>query len=204
MDIKRKSVNKMHGIVIGSSTGGFYALKKIITSLPEGFSLPIMIAQHISPNSDNFMAKYFDGLSLVTVKEADEKEPILPGVVYIAPPNYHLLIEEDFTLTLSTEEKRNYARPSVDVLFESAAYAFGPKLIGVVLTGANNDGAKGLLAIKNFGGTTIVQNPKEAEAYVMPQAALETANPDFVLSLDEITQKLIELENLFRGESSNQ
>ena len=197
MNFKRKSENRRHAIVIGSSTGGFYALKKIITSLPEGFSIPILIAQHISPNSDNFMAKYFDGLSHVLVKEADEKEPVLPGVVYIAPPNYHLLVEEDFTLTLSTEEKRNYARPSVDVLFESAAYAFGNKLIGVVLTGANQDGAKGLLTIKNFGGITIVQDPKEAEAYVMPQSALETANPDFVLSLSEIAQKLIDLDKMF-------
>ncbi len=198
MFITKKSIKAMHGVVIGSSTGGFYALKKIITSLPKDFSMPILIAQHISPNSDSFMAKYFDSLSLLQVKEADEKEAIVPGVVYIAPPNYHLLVEENFTLTLSTEEKRNYARPSVDVLFESAAFAFGTKLIGVVLTGANNDGAKGLLAIKNLGGITIVQNPKEAEAYVMPQAAIQTTNPDFVLSLEEITLKLTELDLLFK------
>ncbi len=184
---------KYKAIVIGSSTGGFYALKRIITSLPEGFALPILIVQHISSNSDNFMAKYLDNLSHVTVKEADEKEKILPSTVYIAPPNYHMLMEEDFTISLSTEQKRNYARPSVDVLFETAALAFGDQVIGVVLTGANNDGAKGLLAIKDAGGLTMVQNPDESEAYLMPRSAIEVAAPHFVLSLDEITNKLVEL-----------
>jgi len=185
---------KYKAIVIGSSTGGFYALKRIITALPEGFALPILIVQHISSNSDNFMAKYLDNLSHVTVKEADEKEKILPSTVYIAPPNYHMLMEEDFTISLSTEQKRNYARPSVDVLFETAALAFGDQVIGVVLTGANNDGAKGLLAIKTAGGLTMVQNPDESEAYLMPQSAIDVAAPHFVLSLDEITNKLVELD----------
>jgi len=128
------------------------------------------------------------------VKEADEKEKILPSTVYIAPPNYHMLMEEDFTISLSTEQKRNYARPSVDVLFETAALAFGDQVIGVVLTGANNDGAKGLLAIKDAGGLTMVQNPDESEAYLMPRSAIEVAAPHFVLSLDEITNKLVELD----------
>jgi len=185
---------KYKAIVIGSSTGGFYALKRIITALPEGFELPILIVQHISSNSDNFMAKYLDNLSNVRVKEADEKEKILPSNVYIAPPNYHMLMEEDFTISLSTEQKRNYARPSVDVLFETAALACGDRLIGVVLTGANNDGAKGLLAIKTAGGLTMVQNPDESEAYLMPQSAIDVAAPHFVLSLDEITNKLVELD----------
>ncbi len=185
---------KYKAIVIGSSTGGFYALKRIITALPEGFTLPILIVQHISSNSDNFMAKYLNNLSNVRVKEADEKEKILPSTVYIAPPNYHMLMEEDFTISLSTEQKRNYARPSVDVLFETAALACGDRLIGVVLTGANNDGAKGLLAIKTAGGLTMVQNPDESEAYLMPQSAIDVAAPHFVLSLDEITNKLVELD----------
>lgn len=190
---------KYKAIVIGSSTGGFYALKRIITALPEGFALPILIVQHISSNSDNFMAKYLDNLSHVTVKEADEKEKILPSTVYIAPPNYHMLMEEDFTISLSTEQKRNYARPSVDVLFETAALAFGDQVIGVVLTGANNDGAKGLLAIKDAGGLTMVQNPDESEAYLMPRSAIEVAAPHFVLSLDEITNKLVELDKESRS-----
>lgn len=181
-------------IVIGSSTGGFYALKHIITALPEDFALPILIVQHISANSDNFMAKYLDGLSKVSVKEADEKEKIQPGSVYISPPNYHLLVEENFTLSLSTEQKCNYARPSVDVLFETAAMAYQNQLIGVVLTGANQDGALGLQAVKKTGGMTIVQDPAEAEAYVMPQSAIEKADPHFILSLEGIAKKLIELD----------
>lgn len=189
-------------IVIGSSTGGFYALKHIISTLPEGFALPILIVQHISANSDNFMAKYLHGLAKVIVKEADEKEPILPGTVYIAPPNYHLLVEEDFSISLSTEQKRNYARPSVDVLFETAAAAYENHLIGVVLTGANHDGALGLLAVKKAGGLTIVQDPKQSEAYVMPQSAIEKANPDFILSLDDIAKKLIELDKESKSTTS--
>ena len=185
-------------IVIGSSTGGFYALKKIITSLPEAFSLPILITQHISANSDNFMSKYLDGLSKLTVKEADEKENIQPGTVYIAPPNYHLLVEENFTISLSTSNKQNYARPSVDVLFETAALAYNASLIGVVLTGANNDGAKGLMAIKKAGGTTIAQDPDSAEAYVMPLSAIKLCQPDYVLHLDDIANKLIELDKINR------
>lgn len=181
-------------IVIGSSTGGFYALKQIITALPEDFLLPIVIVQHVSANSDNFMARYLDGLSPLIVKEADEKEPIVPGTVYISPPNYHLLVEEDFTLSLSTEPKRNYSRPSVDVLFETAAIAYGDHLIGVILTGANHDGAKGLRTIKYAGGLCIVQDPAQSEAYTMPQSAIETAEPHFILSLDDITKKLIELD----------
>ena len=120
-------------IVIGASTGGFYALKRLITALPGGFEFPILIVQHISSNSDNFMARYLDGISKLTVKEADEKEAILPGTVYIAPPNYHMLVEENFTIGLSTEEKIRYARPSIDVLFESAVYAYGNQLIGLLL-----------------------------------------------------------------------
>ncbi|MDP2724100.1 MAG: chemotaxis protein CheB [Bacteroidales bacterium] len=180
-------------IVIGASTGGFYALKRLITALPDGLDFPILVVQHISPNSDNFMAKYLNGISKLTVKEADEKEPILPGNVYIAPPNYHMLVEEDFTIGLSTEEKIRYARPSIDVLFESAVFAYGAQLIGIVLTGANNDGAHGLSAIKKAGGLTIAQLPSEAEADMMPQSAIDLAKPHHILPIDGIAKLLTEL-----------
>ena len=125
----------------------------------------------------------------------DEKEKIESGTVYISPPNYHMLIEEDLTIALSTEEKKNYSRPSIDILFETAAYAYGSKLIGIVLTGANNDGADGLLKIKNAGGYCIVQEPSEAEAPAMPLAAIKKAKPSKVLKLTEIANLLIELDN---------
>lgn len=181
-------------VAIGASAGGFHALRKLLTKLPEGFSMPIFVVQHISPTSDNYMARFLNKLSKLKVKEADEKEKIRPGTVYISPPNYHLLIEEDRTISLSTEEKKNYSRPSIDILFETASYAYGNSLIGIVLTGANNDGAAGLLAIKDAGGLCIVQKPSEAEAPAMPLAAIEKARPTKVLKLDGIANLLIELD----------
>ncbi len=185
---------KYKAVVIGSSAGGFHALKKIIPLLPADFSLPVLIVQHISPTSDNYMAKYLDKLSQVTVKEADEKEELKPGTVYISPPNYHLLVEEDLTISLSTDPKKNYSRPSIDILFETASYAFGDQLIGIILTGANNDGSQGLKMISDSGGLCIVQNPLEAESNCMPSSAIDVAKPQKVLSLSEIARNLISID----------
>lgn len=128
------------------------------------------------------------------MKEADEKEEIENGVVYFAPPNYHLLIERDHTFSLSADRRVNFARPSVDVLFESAANAYGSELIGVILTGANNDGARGLKKIKDMGGLTIVQDPASAEARYMPEAAIEEVQTvDYILPLEKIKTILIKL-----------
>jgi two-component system chemotaxis response regulator CheB len=130
--------------------------------------------------------EHFSKLCSLNIKEADEKENIQAGYVYFAPPNYHLLIENDKTFSLSTDEKVNYSRPSIDVLFESAANAYGPRLAAIILTGANNDGAEGLRRIKQKGGLVIVQDPQSAENSYMPAAALKAVKPDFVLSLVEI------------------
>ena len=173
-------------VVIGTSAGGLQALKTLLPSLPATFPCPLMIVQHMSPHSDNYMVRMLDGLSAIRVKEADEKEPIAPGTAYIAPPDYHLLVEEDFTLSLSMEEKVNYSRPSIDVLFETAADAYGPFLLGIVLTGANADGADGLAYIKKKGGYIVVQQPADAESPAMPRAAIEKAVPHKVLTLSEI------------------
>ncbi len=173
-------------VAIGSSAGGINALKTILPQLPENFQAAIFIIQHISPSSESYMAKFLDNISAIRVKEADEKEKIMPGTAYVAPPNYHLLIEEDFTLSLSVEAKVNYSRPSIDVTFETAALAYGNQLIGIVLTGANSDGAKGLKIIKDAGGLTIVQDPGEAESSIMPLSAIDTADPHKVLKLNEI------------------
>jgi len=181
-------------VVIGASAGGFHALRKLLTKLPKGFSMPIFIVQHISPTSDNYMAQFLNGKAELKVKEADEKEIIVGGTVYIAPPNYHLLIEEDLTISLSTEGKVNYSRPSIDILFESAAYVYGDSLIGIVLTGANSDGATGLHTIKKFGGYCIVQEPTEAESTAMPLAAIEKVSPNDVLKLSDIAKLLVTLD----------
>lgn len=188
------SKNKYRLIVIGASSGGMEAIRIILSALPKDFRAPIIIAQHVGPHSDSYMVKFFDGICKMVVKEADEKEKAEPGNVYVAPPNYHLLVEKDGTLSLTVDKKVNYARPSIDVLFESAADAFRDNLIGVVLTGANRDGSLGLKKIKELGGIAIVQEPKTALADSMPRAAISIVkNVDYILPLENICRKLIEL-----------
>lgn len=184
---------KYSAVVIGVSAGGMNALGEILPLLPEDFPLPIIIVQHVSPQSDNYMIRHFNKLSKIEVKEADEKEQIKPGVAYFAPPNYHLLVEEDFTFSLSTEGRVNFSRPSIDVLFESALDAYCSNLIGIILTGANNDGSKGLKKIKDCGGLAIVQDPDDAEVSAMPEAALRTTKVDHVLKVSRIAAFLISL-----------
>lgn len=184
---------KYRAIVIGTSAGGMDAIKSILIPLQKGFPAPIIIVQHLSPHSDGYMAKYLNELCKVNVKEADEKEKILPGNVYIAPANYHLLVEKDETLSLTVDPKVNYSRPSIDILFESAAEVYESELIGVILTGGNGDGSEGLKIIKEFGGLTIVQDPSTAEADFMPKAAIKSSEVDYILSLNKISNKLIKL-----------
>ncbi len=182
-------------IVIGSSAGGLHALKTLIKGLKPGFDIPIIIAQHLSPHSENYMAHFLDQLNTIKVKEADEREKILAGHAYIAPPNFHLLIENDRTFSLTVEEKVNYARPSIDILFETAAEVFREKLIGIILTGANHDGANGIRKIRFFGGFTIAQNPSSAESDTMPKAAIQTGSILKTMELEEIAVFLNSLLN---------
>lgn len=184
---------KYSAVVIGVSAGGMNALGQILPALPEDFPLPVIIVQHISPQSDNYMIRHFDQISKIKVKEADEKEEIKPGTAYFAPPNYHLLVEEDHTFSLSTEDRVNFSRPSADVLFESAIDAWCDRLIGIILTGANNDGSKGLKKIHECGGLTIVQEPGNAEVPAMPEAALRLSPVDHILKIDEIAPLLIRI-----------
>ncbi|WP_061249501.1 chemotaxis protein CheB [Leptospira alstonii] len=181
-------------IVIGVSAGGLNALKAILPTLPVQYGIPLIIVQHIGPRSDGEWFRILGKLSNVKIKEAEEKEKIEPGTVYVAPPNYHLLIEKDRTLSLSISERVNFSRPSVDVLFESASDVYGDKLIGIVLTGANSDGAKGLKRIKENGGLAIVQDPSTAEISLMPESAIGTGPVDYVLSLEKIAELLIRLD----------
>ncbi len=182
-------------IVIGVSSGGMAALKFIFSALPAGFSIPIIIVQHISAHSDNEWINLLNEKSNLTVKEADEKEEIASGNAYIAPANYHLLIEKNKTFSLTIDERVNFARPSIDVLFESAAEAYKNKLIGIVLTGSNSDGTKGIKRIKECGGLAIIQDPKTAESPYMPASAIAAIEPDYILSLEKIIELLIKLDN---------
>jgi two-component system, chemotaxis family, protein-glutamate methylesterase/glutaminase len=185
---------KAEAIVIGVSWGGMQALKKILPSFPKDFLLPVIIVQHLDANSDTSWIDILDSMSNITVKEADEKEKISPGIAYIAPANYHLMIEKDKTFSLSVEERVNFSRPSIDILFECASEVYEKKLIGVVLTGLNSDGASGLRQIKQKGGITIVEDPTSAEAGEMPRAAIAATKVDYVLPLPEIITILLHAE----------
>ena len=180
-------------IVIGGSAGSTAVLTQLLPLFPADYPLPIVVAQHLHPWQDDSFVEHFASRCVLNVKEADDKETIQAGHIYFAPPNYHLLIEDDKTFSLSIDEKVNYTRPSIDVLFESAVDAYAPGLIGVILTGANNDGARGLRLIKERGGLTIVQDPQTAESAYMPRAALEATAVDYVLSLQDIGQLLLEI-----------
>ena len=173
-------------IVIGTSAGGLDALGEILPSINPEIPAAILIVQHISASSDSFIVTYFNRLCSLSVLEGGDKMKIKPGEVYFAPPDYHLMVEEDQTLSLSNEDKVNYSRPSIDVLFETASWVYREKLIGIVLTGANWDGAAGLETISHHGGLTIVQNPASAAVSRMPEAAIERKKPDHILNLNEI------------------
>ncbi len=187
------SQSKFRAVVVGVSSGGVEALKRVIGSLPGDFPLPIMVVAHISPEADNGLALLLDDLCAIRVKEADELEMVAPGIVYLAPPNYHLQVEKDATLSLSVDPPVRFARPSVDVLFGSAADTFGPALIGVVMTGAGCDGSEGLRRIKEAGGVTVVQDPDGAVADSMPRSAIEAAPPDYIVPIEQIAPLLVRL-----------
>lgn len=182
-----------NAIVIGVSSGGISALKILFSILPADFNIPIIIVQHIGPRSDSQWIQILNEKSKIEIKEADEKEKIKKGIVYIAPPNYHLLIEKNKTFSLSIDERVNYARPSIDVLFESAAEAYKSTLIGIILTGANHDGAKGIKCIKEYGGLVIIQDPDTAESVYMPRSAIAAVTPDYMGSVEDISVFLIRL-----------
>ncbi|MBF0422312.1 MAG: chemotaxis protein CheB [Magnetococcales bacterium] len=180
-------------IVMGASAGGIAALNTILGGIPAFFSLPILLVQHVGPQGGRTLAACLEARTPLHVREAEEKEAIVPGTVFIAPGGYHLLVERDHTLSLSMDPKVQYARPSIDVLFESAADAYGGALVGVLLTGTGRDGAHGMTRIHLRGGLTVVQDPADAEAAEMPEAAIATGSILKVLPLPRIAPFLIEL-----------
>lgn len=173
-------------IVIGASAGGIDALSFLLPHIPDSSKVPVFVVQHINASSDSFFIRMMNDKCQVEVKEACHTEPIRAGVVYFAPPDYHLLIEDTKTIALSVDEKVNFSRPSIDVLFETAAFAFRKSLTGILLTGSNSDGGLGMLHIHNAGGYTIAQSPKDALMAEMPRSAIRLFTPNQVLTLKEI------------------
>lgn len=181
-------------VVIGTSLGGLRALQVLLAGLPKDFPLSVAIAQHRHRNSDETLSLFLQQHCALPVTEAEDKETILPGRVYLAPADYHLLVE-GARFALSTEAPVCYARPSIDVLFESAAEAYGEKAIGAILTGASSDGSQGLLQIKRRGGLAVVQEPTTAEAKTMPNAAIAAVSVDWIVPLGEIAPLIVQLCN---------
>ncbi len=177
-------------VVIGASAGALEALSVILPSLPETFALPLIIVVHIPPDKRSVLADLFRAKCRLQVLEAEDKEPIEAGTIYFAPPDYHLLVEANGMLSLSNDEPVLFSRPSIDVLFESAADAYGAGLIGIILSGANEDGARGLSAVCRAGGAAIVQSPQEAFAPAMPQAAIAACPQAQVMPLSAIAEYL--------------
>jgi two-component system, chemotaxis family, protein-glutamate methylesterase/glutaminase len=173
-------------IAVGTSLGGLHALLAVFGALPGNLPVPIVMVQHRGPTAETTLVDMLARGTALTVVEAEDKLEMQPGTVYVAPPDYHLLVEERGTLALSTEAPVRAARPSIDVLFESAADAYRERLVGVLLTGASADGAAGLARIKQLGGCAIVQDPATAECAVMPAAGIAATAVDYILPLDRI------------------
>ena len=177
-------------VVIGASAGAVEALSIILPALPSRYKLPVIIVVHIPADKTSILPELFRTRCNIDVQEAEDKESICSGVAYFAPPDYHLLIEMDKSLSLSNDEPVLYSRPSIDVLFESAADAYGPSLVAVLLTGANRDGAEGMKAVVKSGGMAVIQRPDTAFASAMPEAAIAACPGARILSLEEIAAYL--------------
>ena len=175
-------------LFIGGSAGSFEVILNILSGLRKDMALAIVIVLHRKSRVESNLTQLFDNRSTLRVKEAEEKEPILPGMIYVAPANYHLLIENDRTFSLDNSEKVQFSRPSIDVTFQSAADVYRNTMAALLLSGANSDGSEGLLAVANAGGLTIVQNPVSAEVSFMPRQAILTTVVDYILETKDITE----------------
>jgi two-component system chemotaxis response regulator CheB len=179
--------------VTGGSAGGVEALRTILSLLPENFALPILVVQHLHPSDGGLFAQHSLRTTHLRVIEPCDKERIERGCIYAAPANYHMLVERNGTISLCVDEKINWSRPSIDVLFESAARAWDASVAAVILSGANADGAEGICTVKTAGGLTIAQDPTSAGTPVMPQAAIDTGAVDEVLRVEEIARLLAKI-----------
>lgn len=185
---------RYEAVVMGASAGGLQALRSLLSALPGQLGLRMAVVQHIDAGSSGYFIDMLARDCRLAVTEAEDKADFLQGTIHLAPAGHHLLVEPDRSLSLSVDEKVNYCRPAIDPLFESAADTFGPTLIGVVLTGANSDGARGLQYIRSRGGRAIVQDPATAQAPFMPRAALDAGPVDHIGSLSDIAALLSGLD----------
>ena len=180
-------------VVVGTSLGGLSALETLLKGLPSNFPAAVAIVQHRHKDSNIGLSHFLQSCSALPLQDAADKAAIVPGQIYLAPADYHLLVESVGRFALSTDVAVSYARPSIDVLFESAADAYGQRTIGIILTGSGSDGAAGLAKIKARGGLAIVQDPQTAESPMMPKAAIATTAVDWILPLVDIAPRLIHL-----------
>jgi two-component system, chemotaxis family, protein-glutamate methylesterase/glutaminase len=191
--------SRFDAIVVGASAGGTEALTKLLPRLPSGLRASVFVVMHLPREHPSLLPMMYSPQCAVRVAEALDKEPVAPGTVYFAPPNYHLLIERGPSLALSVDDAVRFSRPSIDVLFESAAEVYADRLLGVILSGANDDGARGLQAVLSAGGSAMVQNPSEAKASTMPLEALRRCPQAQTLT----TQRIAELfSTLATGEAA--
>jgi two-component system chemotaxis response regulator CheB len=186
--------SRVDAVVIGASAGGVQALSALLPALSPETRAPIFIVVHVPRDKPNVLAEIFARKCALPVHEAEDKEPVAPGVVYIAPSNYHMLVDDGPQISLSADDPVHHSRPSIDVLFESAIEIYRERLLGMILSGANEDGALGLAAIKDAGGLTVVQKPDTALAPLMAMSALALRPADWVLPLEEIAAMLRRLD----------
>jgi two-component system chemotaxis response regulator CheB len=179
--------------VIGASAGGGRALEEILKLLPPDYALPVLVVQHLHPTDYGRFAEQLSGKIRRNVTSPCDKQTIEPGFIYVAPPDYHMLVEKSRTIALSVDEKVRWSRPSIDVLFDSAARVWKQGLIATILSGANNDGAEGMRIVKSFHGYTMVQDPSTAEHPFMPESAIALGVVDEVLTVRQIAGRLAEL-----------
>ena len=179
-------------VAVGTSWGGLSALTKLLRALPGDFKIPVVLVQHRSKDSERLLVQLLQDATDLKVCEIEDKDPLTPGTVHVAPANYHVLIEDGYA-SLTVEEPVRFSRPSIDVMFSSAADTYRSATIGVVLTGANEDGARGLAHIVKRGGRALVQDPKTAEIPIMPQAAIRAVPTVEVLLLENLAPRLVEL-----------
>lgn len=180
-------------IAIASSAGGLAALTELLSALPADLPASVLVVQHLDPRHRSLMAEILARRTALDVKQAENGNTIETGIVYIAPPDEHLLANHDRTLSLTHSELVHFVRPSADLLFESVAAAYRERAIAVVLTGSGSDGAMGVRAIKKMGGSVIAQNEATSEYFAMPSAAIDTGDVDFVLPIEEIAPALVSL-----------
>lgn len=193
-----KLSNKYKAIVIGGSAGSFQPVTQILSGLPQDFPLPIFLCLHRLKHVRNGFVEALSIKSIKPVLEPHDKESIKKGNIYLAPANYHMCIELGNSISLSTEEMVNNSRPAIDITLETAAFSYKEKLIGILLSGANKDGALGMKKISERGGLTIVQNLEESTIKTMPQAALEATQIDMSLKTKDIVKFLVELDRLYK------